>query len=31
MYFGMKNYLKSTRNYTAKHALKHLKKKNYWS
>ena len=27
MYFGMKSYLKSTRNYTAKHALRHLKKK----
>jgi len=24
MYFGMKNYLKSTRNHTAKHALSHL-------
>jgi len=27
MYFDMKSYLKSTCNYTAKHALRHLKRK----
>jgi hypothetical protein len=26
MYFGMKSYLKSTRNHTAKHALRRLRK-----
>jgi polysaccharide pyruvyl transferase WcaK-like protein len=27
MYFGTKNYLKSTRNHTAKHALSPIEKK----
>jgi len=29
MYFGTKNYLKSNRNHTAKHALYMVKKKNF--